>query len=150
MMRSGLFLVLAGSMGMFSLPGAASAEDAKKADTAVIAIERGGGFVDPDRSPHAHYSFTLARDGSWEFKGLRGAPKKGKLAAGEVAKWTKEIEDRGFDKLKSNPSLGAADEPYMDITLRVAGTKDQKRIRLEEKLAQALDTKVMGLVKPGK
>jgi len=150
MIRVGLLLTLAGSMGLLSLPSGAHAGDPKKAAAAVIAIERGGGFVDPDQSPFAHYWFTMAKDGAWELKPLRGESRRGKLGTDAVRKWVKEIEDGGFHKLKSNPSLGAADEPYMDITLQVEGKKEQKRIRLEEKLAQAIEKKAFELAKVGK
>src|SRR5262245_26052264 len=150
MIRLGLLLVLAGATGVNPLPSAASADDPKKGDDAVvIVIERGGGFVDPAKDPLAHYQFTVAKDGSWEFKPLKGS-KKGKLKADDLKKWVKEIEDGGLAKLKSNPSLGAADESYMDITLHVNGKKERKRIRLEENLAQALDKKVLELAKSGK
>jgi hypothetical protein len=61
----------------------------------------------------------------------------------------KEIKEGGFDKLKSNPSLGAADEPYMDITLQVNDKKECKRIPLQEKLAKAFEKKVVELARPG-
>jgi hypothetical protein len=53
----------------------------------------------------------VAKDGAWELKPLKGKSKKGKVGADDVNKWVKEIKEGGFDKLKSNPSLGAADEP---------------------------------------
>src|SRR5262249_61203145 len=128
----------------------ATADDPKRGDDAIVSvIERGGGFVDPGKDPSAHYQFTVAKEGSWEFKPLKGS-KKGKLKADDLKKWVKEIEDGGLAKLKSNPSLGAADESYMDITLLVNDKKEQKRIPLEEKLAQALDKKVLELAKSGK
>ncbi len=149
MRRVGVLLVLASVSGLLSLTGGASADETKKADGAVIVIQRGGGFVDPARSPFAHYTFTVAKDGAWELKPLRGESKKGKLET-DAGKWAKEIKDGGFDRLKSNPALGAADESYMDITIQVNDKKEQKRIRLEEKLAQALDKKIAELAKIGK
>jgi hypothetical protein len=127
-----------------------SAEGPKKPDAAVIAIERGGGFVNPDKNPFAYYWFTVAKDGAWELKPLKGKSLKGKLGAAEVNKWVKGIEAGGFAKLKSNPALGAADEPFLDITLRVNGKVERKRIPLQEKLAQALEKKIAKLARPGK
>jgi hypothetical protein len=149
MIRVGLLLVLAGATGFSMLPGVAAAGEPKKAD-AVLAVERGGGFVNPDVSPFAHYWFTVAKDGAWEFKPLKGPSRKGKLGADDITKWLKAIHDAGFQKLESNPALGAADEPYMDITVQTDGKKEKKRIPLEAKLAQALDKKILELVKPGK
>jgi hypothetical protein len=150
MIRGRFLLALAGSASLAFAPGAAPADEPKKAEAAVIVIERGGGLVDPDKSPLAHYRFTVAKDGAWELKPLRGETRKGKLKAADVDKWVKEIDSGGLGKLKSNPSLGAADEPYMDITIRGKDKKEQKRIPLEEKLAQAIEKKVFGLIKPGK
>jgi hypothetical protein len=147
MIRFVLLLVLVGVVGVPRLPDA-PAGDPKKAD-AVLVIGRGGGFVDPNQNPFAHYAFTLAGDGAWEFKPLKGPAKKGKLGDGEVGKWLKAIDDGGFAKLKSNPALGAADESYMDIAVRPADKKDRKRIRLEAPLAQALDRKILELARPG-
>src|SRR5262249_29763741 len=134
MIRVGLFLILFGATSLPSIHGAVAVGEPKKG--AVIAIERGGGFVNPDADPFAHYWFTLRKDGAWELKPLKGVSGKGKFSTDDVAKWLKIINDGGFQKLKSNPALGAADEPYMDITIQVDGKKEKKRIRLEEKLAQ--------------
>ena len=125
-------------------------DDEPKGPVTIIAIQRGGGFVDPAKDPLAYYDFTVARDGSWELKPLKGESKKGKLGADGVKKWLKEIKDGGFDKLKSNPSLGAADESYMDITLQAEDKKERKRIPLQETLAQGLEKKILELAKPGK
>ncbi len=141
MIRMGLLMALVGAMGV------ASADEAKKDDGSVIALHRGGGFVDPDRMPFAHYWFTVAKDGSWEVKPLKGTSRKGKFTAAEVKNLQKEIEDGGFDKMKSNPALGAADEAYLEIAIVSGGKKVTKRIRLEEKLAEALDKKVSALAK---
>lgn len=149
MIRVRFLLVLVSAMGVLSLPSVAAAEGPKKAGAAVIAIQRGGGFVDPARSPYAHYWFTVAKDGAWELKPLKGDSRKGKLGT-DVNKWAKEIKDGGFDELKSNPALGAADESCMDITIQVNGKKEQKRIPLQEKLAQAIEKKVLELARPGK
>ena len=151
MIRVVFLLVLAGSTGSIALPKAAAAEAAPPADGAfVLTIERSGGFVDPDQDPLALYRFTVAKDGGWELKPARGEARKGKLRADALTRWLKEIEEGGFDKLKSNPSLGAADEPFMEITIRAKGKKEQKRIRLEEKLVQAVEKKVIELAKQGK
>jgi hypothetical protein len=151
MVRVWLLLVLAGSTGAIAGAKAAPTVAAPPADDAfVITIERSGGFVDPDANPFALYRFTVTKSGGWELKPARGETRKGKLRTGELAKWLKEIKDGGYGKLNSNPSLGAADEPFMEITLRAEGKTDRKRIPLEEKLAQAVEKKVLRLVKPGK
>jgi hypothetical protein len=150
MMQVRLVSALLGAAGLLHLTGAAPAADTKKAAGAVIAIQRGGGFVNVDQNPLAHYSFTVAKDGAWEFLPAKGASIKGKLGADEVPKWLKALDDGGFRKLRSEPALGAADEKYMDITVRDDAGKQQKRIRLEEKLAQALDKKILSLARPGK
>lgn len=129
------------------------AADTKKAiDTYTLVIMRGGGLPPPN-APHAefeHYSFTVAMDGGWEFRsgifGKRGF-KKGKLNADELQRWIKDIEDRGFHKLKSNPNLGGADESFIDITIRSRGEKTQKRIGIEENLFKAVTKKVIELTK---
>jgi WD40 repeat protein len=73
---------------------------------------------------------------------------------GTVRLWDVEAGREVFvlrgDKLKSNPSLGAAAEPFMDITIQANDKKEQKRIPLQEKLAQAIEKKVLELAKPGK
>ena len=48
------------------------------------------------------------------------------------------------------PNYSFADEPYMDITVRVNDKKERKRIPLDAKLAQALDRKILELARPGK
>src|SRR5262249_25652719 len=151
MIRIGFLGMLVGLMSLNFFTDAASADDPAKADDApIITIERSGGFVDPAQNPLANYRFTVAKDGGWELKPGRGKSKKGKLDPDAVTKWLKEIEEKGFDKLKSKPALGAADESYMDITIRAKNKKDQKRIPLEEKLAQAIEKKVVELAKPDK
>src|SRR5262245_15571366 len=105
-------LLLVGSMAL-----TASADEAKKpAGAFVIVLQRsGGGFFNP-KDPLAQYGLKVSKDGSWEFKGTDGKVKKGKIKADVLDRWLKEIKDGGFDKLKSNPALGAADQPFMDIT----------------------------------
>jgi hypothetical protein len=152
MIRLGSLLVFVASMGFVSVTDSAYADDVKKKDDAfVFAIERGAGFTDPQQyKPIDHYRFTVAKDGSWEFKPQKRGFKKGKLGADDLNKWVKDIEDGGFDKVKSNPRLGAADEPYMDITVQTKDKKTQVRIRLEEKLSQAIEKKIVEVAKPGK
>ena len=151
MIRLGSLLVFVASMGFVSVTDSAYADDVKKDDAFVIAIERGAGLTAPNRTrPIDHYRFTVAKDGSWDFKPQRGESKKGKLGADDLSKWVKDIEDGELGKIKSNPRLGAADEPYMDITVPSKGKKTQVRIRLEEKLSQAMEKKIVEVVKPGK
>jgi hypothetical protein len=45
------------------------------------------------------------------------------------------------------PRLGAADEPFMDITVRVDSKKTQVRILTTEKLAESVHAKIAKLVK---
>lgn len=128
--------------------GVALAQEPKADPTAVVVLERSGGnFADPKATPPSHYGFTLGKDGAWELKYGQNQMKKGKLEADAVAAWVKAVQDGGFAKLKSNPALGAADEPFLDVTLRVGDKAERKKIRLEEKLAQALDKKVVEVVK---
>jgi hypothetical protein len=151
MIRIGFLGTLVGLMSLNFVTDAASADDpAKVDDTPVITIERRGGFIDLAQNPLANYRFTVAKDGAWELKPGSGKSRKGKLDTDAVIKWVKEIEEKGFAKLKSNPALGAADESYMDITIQAKDKKDQKRIPLEEKLAQAIEKKVVELAKPDK
>jgi hypothetical protein len=152
MIRLGSLLVLMASMGFVAVTDPAYAADAKKKDDAfVINIERGAGFTNPELTkPIDHYRFTVAKDGSWEFKPQKGESKKGKLGADDLNKWLKVIEDGGLDKVKSNPRLGATDEPYMDITVQTKDKKTQVRIRLEEKLSQAIEKKIVEVAKPDK
>jgi hypothetical protein len=97
-------IILALTAGLF--PIAADAEPKKGDGTAVLVIARsGGGFVDP-ASPLSQYQFTLAADGSWQLKAGRDAARKGKLAAGALDTWLKDIQAGGLDRLKSNPALG--------------------------------------------
>jgi hypothetical protein len=156
MIRFALLLTAVGSVGFLPIGGTVDAEGAKKAaDAYALTIVKGGGLPPPG-SPDAelaHYRLTVAKDGSWEFRfGVfgKGKVKKGKLGADELQRWIKDIEAGGFHKLESNPKLGAADESFMDITIRARGEKTQKRISLGEKLSQAIHKKVIALTKPGK
>jgi hypothetical protein len=151
MIRIGFLGILVGLSYLIIVASAPSADEpAQSEDAAVITIERSGGFVDPAQNPLANYWLTVAKDGAWELKPGRGTSRKGKLDTDAVTKWVKEIEEKGFAKLQSNPALGAADESYMDITIQAKGKKEQKRIPLDEKLAQAIEKKVVELAKSDK
>ena len=131
------------------LPVLALAADKTEADDAfVIVIARSGGFVAPD-GPITHYRFTVAKDGSWEFKPQEGESRKGKLSADDLEQWVKTIEDGGLYKVKSDPLLGAKDAAFMAITVRAKGKKARVTIPLEEKLSQAIEKKIVELAKPG-
>jgi len=131
------------------LPGCSN-EPNKPDNGFVIAVERSGGMV-ASKDPFMAYRFTMAGDGSWEFKSrMTGEPRRGKVAAGDVDKWLKEIAEGGFDKLKSNPKLGQTDQPFMDITLKAGGGRERKRIPQAEQLSKAINKKVAELVEPGK
>jgi len=151
MIRLGSLLVLMASIGFVSVTEVPNADDVKtKDDGIVIAIDRSAGFTNPELTkPIDHYRFTVIKDGSWEFKPQKGESKKGKLGAEDLNKWLKAIEDGGLDKVESNPMLGALDEPYMDITVQTK-KKTQVRIRLSEKLSQAIEKKIVEVAKPGK
>src|SRR4051812_2589410 len=115
-MQRSRFLLMMAAFGLAA--GVLPAADEKKDTTAsVIVIEKGGGFAPAD-APSGHYRFTVARDGGWELRHGKDKVKKGKLGADDLKGWIKDIEDGGFKKLKSNPALGAADEQYMEITVR--------------------------------
>jgi hypothetical protein len=132
------------------LAGLALAADKTEADDAlVIAIERSAGFVAPD-GPITHYRFTVAKDGSWEFKPQDGESKKGKLSADDLNQWVKAIEDGGLSKVKSDPLLPAKDADFMIITVQAKGKETRVTIPLGEKLSQAIEKKIVELVKPGK
>ena len=132
------------------LPVLALAADKTEADDAfVIVIASSGGFVAPD-GPITHYRFTVAKDGSWEFKPQEGESKKGKLSADDLNQWVKAIEDGGLYKVKSDPLLGARDAPFMAITVQARDKETRVTIPLEEKLSQAIEKKIVELAKPGK
>jgi hypothetical protein len=139
--------ILAAALALLSSADRAASREEEKDDGSVIAIHRGGGFVDPCRMPFAHYWMKVMKGGAWEVKPLKGESRKGKLTDAGVKELMKMITAGGFDKLKSNPALGAADEPYLEISIVSDGKKVTKRIRLEEKLAEALDRKVTELAK---
>jgi hypothetical protein len=133
-----------------SLAAPAPVADKPKVDDAfVIALDRSGGFVAPD-SPITHYRFTMAKDGSWEFKPQAGEPKRGKISIEDLNKWVKQIEDGGLYTVKSNPELGANDSPFMDITVQTTDKKTRVKIPLEEKLSQAIEKKIIELTERGK
>ena len=127
---------------------------AQPQNTTVLKIVRGGGLPPPN-APQAeveHYSFTLAEDGTWEWRfGVfqkRGV-KSGTLKADEVPRWIKEIEKGGFHQLESNPELGNADESFIDITILTKDRQTQKRISFGEKLAKAIHEKVIEVANSG-
>ena len=116
-------------------------------DAFVIAIQRGAGFIFRAKAID-YYRFTVAENGNWEFTPLKGGAKTGKLGADDLEKWVKDIEDGGLYTVDSNPDLGALDEPYMDITVNTNEKKTRVRIRLAEKLSQAIEKKIVEIVKP--
>jgi hypothetical protein len=129
----------------------ALAADKTQADDAfVIAIERSAGFDVAPYGPIAHYRFTVARDGSWQFKPQEGESRKGKLSADDLEQWVKTIEDGGLYKVKSDPLLGARDAPFMAITVQARDKETRVTIPLEEKLSQAIEKKIVELARPGK
>jgi hypothetical protein len=120
------------------------AADKPKADHRfAIAIERfaGGDGGNVDR-------FTVASDGSWEFKPQGGQSIKGKLTAADLSRWVKGIEDAGLYTVKSDTHRGGDDRSYMDITVQAKGKQTRVRIPLEEKLAQAIAKKIAELARP--
>ena len=140
--------LLAG-IGLFLAVPALAADKTEADDTFLIAVARSGGFVAPD-GPITHYHFTVAKDGSWEFKPQDGESKKGKLSADDLNQWVKAIEDGGLYKVKSDPLLGAKDAAFMAISVQAKGKKARVTIPLEEKLSQAIEKKIVELAKPGK
>lgn len=149
MVRAEILLV-AVSAGLILVSGAAHADGAKKAGDFALVLQRSGGGLIDEKNEFSQYEFKLAKDGNWEFKSGRNPARKGKMVAKDVAKWVKSIQDGGFDKLKSNPALGAADEPFMDITLQVKGKNEQKKVALKEKLVGAIEKKLAEVVKAKK
>ena len=132
-------------IGLFLAVSALAADKPKADDAFVIAIVRfsggdGGSF---DR-------FTVAKDGSWEFKPQGGTSKKGKLSAEDLKKWFKEIEDAGLDTVKSDPQRGANDASFMDVSVQAKGKKTRVRITLKEKLSQVIEKKIAESTKPVK
>lgn len=152
MIRLRSLLALMASIGFVSVTDAVYADDVKKNDDGiVIAIDRSAGNKDPELTkPIDYYRFTVVKDGSWEFKPLKGESKKGKLGAEDLNKWLEAIEDGGLDTVKSNPSLGALDESYMDVTVQTKDEKTRVRILLSEKLSQAIEKKIVEVAKPDK
>lgn len=142
MIRVGLLFWL-GSMALVAAANSGYADDAKNADDGfVIAIR-----VQPGRSPG--YGFTVARDGTWKFTPVNGKVAQGKLAAGELDNWLWAVEKGGFKRLISNPKLGIACEPYMDIAIRANNRTERKRVALLEKLAQTIQNKIIEISSPG-
>ena len=152
MIRPGSLLVLMASVGFLPVTDAAYADRVRDSDYAfVIAIDRSAGLTSPKQTrPMDHYRFTVARNGFWELEPhFKGDAKKGRLDAEELDEWIEDIERGGLDTVESNPDLGAADEPYMDITVNTHETKVRVRIRLAEKLSQAIEDKIVEVVRAG-
>jgi len=146
MIRLGSLLVLMASIGFVSVTDAAYTDDLG----IVIAIDRSAGFRNPELTkPMDYYRFTVVKDGIWELEPLKGESRKGKLSAEDLDEWLEAIEDGGLDEVESDPMLGAADEPYMDITVRINGKKTQVRIRLSEELSQMIEKKIVELARTG-
>ncbi len=150
MIRLGSLLVFLASIGFVSVAETPHADDVKQHDEGiVIAIDRSAGFTSAEHiQPIDHYRFTIVQDGHWEFKPVKGEAKKGRLDADDLHQWVKDIEDGGLSEVESDPMLGALDEPYMDITVDTSGKKTRVRIRLAEKLSQAVEKKIVEVVKP--
>jgi hypothetical protein len=123
------------------------ADDVKNDAGIVIAIYRSAGNKNPERiTPIDYYQFTVIMDGKWEFKPLKGESRKGRLDAEDLDKWLKAIE-ADLDEVESNPMLGALDESYMDITLQTRRVNTRVRIRLSEKLSQAIENEIVELLR---
>lgn len=142
MLHLGSLLLLVGSMGFVPVT-------ANNNDAFVIDVFRSGGNG-PQTKAIDHYSFTVAKNGNWEFRPPKHEGKAGKLGADELNRWIKEMEDGGLYEVESNPHLGALDEPYMEITVNAKGKKTQVRISLAETLSQVIEKKIVELVRPGK
>jgi hypothetical protein len=135
--------ILTGICLFLAVPALAAGKP-KADDAFVIAIER---FYCCD---HSYFDrFTVAKDGSWEFKPPSGESKKGKLSANDLDKWVKEIEDGGLYTVKSGPHRGSA-EGSMVITIQAKDKKTRVRIPLKANLSQAIERKIVELVQPGK
>ena len=119
-------------------------------DAFVIFVDRGAGLP-PQPKAIDHYRFTVAENGNWEFKShFSRETTKGRLGADDLKKWVKDIEHGGLHEIESNPELGALDESYMDITVNTNEKRTQVRIPLAEELSQAIEKKIVEVVKPGK
>lgn len=150
MIRPGslLLLLLLGSMGFVAVAESAGPHYVtNKNDAFVIAVDRSAGFR-AEAEAIDYYRFTVAGNGDWEFTPLKGEAKKGKLGADDLDKWVRDIEDGGLYTVESNPELGSRDEAYMDITVNIMLKKTQVRIQLAEKLSQAIEKKIVEMVKP--
>ena len=117
----------------------------------VIDIYRSGGFKNPDRiQPMEFYRFTVLKEGSrelsWKLEPLKGESRKGTLSAKELDQWLANTEGRFYEVL-SDPELGALDEPYMQITVQT-WKKTKVRIRVTEKLSQAIEKDIVELARP--
>ena len=72
------------------------------------------------------------------------------FTADDLNQWVKTIEDGGLYKVKSDPLLPAKDADFMTITVQAKDKKTRVVIPLGEKLSQAIEKKIVELVKPGK
>src|SRR5262249_36305936 len=89
----------------------------EKKDGPVLELQQGGGVTPP--RPDVDYTFTLDRDGTWTYRAPRVKyERSGKLAEKEVREWLTALEKGGFEKVKSNEALGAADEPFLVLIVR--------------------------------
>lgn len=147
MIRFGSLLVFVASMGLVAVTDAAYADDVRDGRI-VLAIYRSAGYTIPERmKPMDQYQFTVVKDGSWEFRPQKGQSKTGKLGAEELDEWLEAIED-GLDEVHSSPTLGALDDPFMDIAVQTRDGKAQVRISVVEELAQAIQRKIVEVAKP--
>jgi hypothetical protein len=146
---------MAAAFGMACLTAVAegrSADEPKKKGDAVIEIKRISGFsLDPKAI--SVYTFVVAKEGNWEFKEVTEADKvgkqvKGKLSNNNLQKWAKEIED-ALAKVKPKEKWGT-DDPYMVITVRSDGRTTEMKVAWEDRLAQAIETRIVEIAKPGK
>lgn len=147
----GSLLLFVGSMGFGPVPEPARSHSlSDKNDAFVIAVDRSAGLTPRQTKATDYYSFTVDRNGDWEFRPqFQGDAVKGKLSADDLDQWVEDIENGGLDQVESDPDLGARDEPYMDITVHTAEKKTHIRILLTEELSQAIEKKIVELVEPG-
>jgi hypothetical protein len=113
----------------------------------VMVVVRSAGNTPAQMAATDYYRFTVARNGRWEFTPqFRGEPRNGKLGADEIDRWMKALKDGGLCLVESDPELGAADEPYMDIMVNANETPIHIRIRLADELSQAIEENIVEVV----
>ena len=110
-------------------------------------IQRSAGFKAHAKAFDS-YEFTVRKNGNWEFTAPNCRTKRGKLDAHDLDEWVKDIEDGGLYEVESNPELGALDEAYMDIAVNTWPKETRVRVHLAEPLSQAIEKKIIELVKP--